>query len=176
MSALSPVDQQASDVKAVFDQAVRGLEDRIRRVTADHAAKGLLQSGGTVRKFGEAFEAEARGALAQLAPLQTAAQRSPVMRVKLAEAVERGVQELEDIAEGRLRRLGLSDKAAADHLAERRRALDRPVVPAIGGGKPQLPSWAKRWGLTSAKGLAKWLVGAVGAIVLAYVLKTLGLG
>lgn len=175
MSALSPVERQAREVMAAFDQAATGLEDRLRKVIADHAVKGMLQSGATVRKFADAFEAEARGASAQLVDTQTAAKRSPVLRTKLAEAVERGIQHLEDTTEARLRRIGLSDETARTHLRERRQGIASPQEATRPKRAGAFLPWARKIGLTSARGLMKWALGAAGALVVASVSKVLGL-
>lgn len=169
----SPVIQQTNEVAGIFAEAAKALNDRMRTVIAEHAHKGLLKSGATVRRFGEAFEAEARAAAAEAAILGEG-QRSPIMRTKLAEAIEAGVQSLEDVTEAKLARLGLSDKAAHDHLQERRLAMARPATRPMAGRGWQVPGWAKGIGLASAKGAFRWIAGVAAAVLAGYIIYRMG--
>lgn len=174
MKALSNVAQQTLQVRTAFAVAGKALESRLRAICAEQAHKGYLKSGDTIRQFGEAFEIECRTALSEIAPLRTAAERSPAMRTKLAEAIEQGILELHTVPEGRLQRIGLWNSAAADHFRERRLSLSKPVTQAVAAPPVILRARLVRWGRSGVMKIVGWGAAILGGLLVAYVAHRMG--
>lgn len=122
---MNNVERLREQVAIAFEEASVRLTQSIRAIMADHARKGLLRSGGSIRRVIQSAEEEAKAAVDRSREL-VAGSRSPILRKRLTEFVDEGIGRIRDQVNEGLAAVGLGDRAGQVLLNE---ALDRAQRP-----------------------------------------------
>lgn len=137
-----------ASVRDIFQTAREDLDRALDKIVAEHAAKGLLNSGGTVKRMAAAFEAVAVPAVDVC---RTGAGQSRTRQAHLRGVLPHEVDRLGEAVIGKLSALGHFEhvQSAIDELVaeHRERVLrDRAPPPAVTLPEPRPPA-AHAWSM-----------------------------
>lgn len=123
------VERLHDQVGAAFDEASVRLHQAIRAIFTDHANRGLLKSGATIRRVVEAAEGEARSAVERSREM-IAGSKSVILRARLAEFIDAGIDRIRGQVTERLSAMDLDNPAGRVLLNEALgRASRQPAEP-----------------------------------------------
>lgn len=172
---MNNVERLRDQVATAFDEASMRLTQTLREIVADHAHRGLLRSGATIRRAVRAAEAEAKAAVDRSRDL-VAQSKSPILRNRCAEYVDHGIGRIRDQVNERLAAVGLDDKAGKvllnEALERAQRLPPEPVTTKIDRARKAAASVARYVGHNIVLAL---VIAVVGGIVTAVALKALDL-
>lgn len=112
-------------IDQAWDEANRTISDEIAVIVADHAARGLVRSGGTIKRIVQAVEPIARQAVLE-GRKALGNRNSVVLRVKHAEFQSERIAAFAAKISARLDAVGLGDRAGKALLTQ---AIDRASRP-----------------------------------------------
>lgn len=172
---MNNVERLHEQVSVAFDEASMRLTQTLRAIVADHSSRGLLRSGATIRRAVRAAEDEARAAVERSREL-LAGSKSPILRNRLNEFIDAGIDRIRYQVNDRLASVGLGDKAGQvlldEALARAQRPPPEPVTTRVDRARKAASGVARYVGHNIVLAL---VIAVVGGIVTAIALQALDL-